>query len=236
MSERGPGRVIVLARAPSAPGKTRLTAGLAPASAAALRRALLADTVAEAAASGGALSICYTPEAAASEVRDVVRDAGFDVVTFEAQADGDLGDRMRQAFAACFAAGDEHAVLIGSDLPSLPSGHIVDAVAALVSPADVVLGPSEDGGYYLVGVSRTRADAALDALFSDVPWGSADVLARTLARLRAAGLLVELVAPWFDVDSAEDLARIAADSRPDAAPRTRAWIAATPARDREALG
>lgn len=225
MREGTPVRLIILARAPSAPGKTRLTRGLDPAAATALRRALLADTVAGAAAGGGAPCLCYTPETAAQEFLDLVRDEGLGDAAYMAQGEGDLGARMRQAFSACFAAGDEQAVLIGSDLPTLPNGHIVDAAAALVSPADVVLGPSEDGGYYLVGVSRTRADAALAALFDDVPWGAADVLARTLSRLREAELRVELVAPWYDVDTPEDLARVAADPRADAAPRTRAWLA-----------
>ena len=212
MREGIPVRLIVFARAPSAPGKTRLTSGLAPEVAASLRRALLADTLAEAAATGGAICLCYTPETAAAELQDLVRDEGFVDAGFLVQSGADLGARMKEAFRACFASGDEHAILIGSDLPTLPGEFIVDAAAALVSPADVVLGPSEDGGYYLVGVSRTRADAALDALFSEVPWGSPDVLARTLGRLREAGLRVELVAPWFDVDTPEDLARVAAES------------------------
>ncbi len=218
-------RIIVLARAPSATGKTRLTQGLAPASAAALRRALLTDTLAEACASGGAVCLCYAPPEAEGEMRDVGSDAGCAGLTLQTQAGGDLGARMHAAFAACFASGDEHVILIGSDLPSLPPEHLVDAAAALVSPADVVLGPSEDGGYYLVGISRSRADAALEALFASMPWGAADVLARTLERLREAGLRVELVAPWFDVDTSDDLARVAGDTRPEAAARTRAWLA-----------
>jgi uncharacterized protein len=221
-----PARLVVLARAPSAPGKTRLTGALEPAEATALRRALLVDTLAEAAASGAPCCLCYTPASALPEFGALARVAGLSDEALLAQEEGDLGARMRQAFAACFAAGDEHVVLIGSDLPSLPSEHIVDAAAALVSPADVVLGPAADGGYYLVGVSRTRADAALEALFSAVPWGSADVLALTLARLREAGLRVELVAPWFDVDTPEDLERVLADPRSDVALRTRAWASA----------
>jgi len=221
--------VIVLARAPDAPGKTRLTEALSAPQATALRAALLADTLMAVGATGFPIDVCYTPAEAGPALGALVAGVLAAPVRLRPQGEGDLGQRMRQAFDEAFAAGHEHVVLVGSDLPTLPSFHIADAVAALTSPADVVLGPSDDGGYYLVGVSRSRADVALEALFTGIPWGAPDVLARTLERLREAALLVELVAPWFDVDTPEDLAQVAAEPRADAAPRTRAWLASAAA-------
>ncbi|MDP1570211.1 MAG: TIGR04282 family arsenosugar biosynthesis glycosyltransferase [Vicinamibacterales bacterium] len=226
MTESGPLSIIVLARAPDAPGKTRVTASLTAPQATALRTALLTDTLAAAAASGVPVDVCYTPAAAGGTLAALAGEVLAAPVRLRPQGEGDLGARMRQAFDEAFAAGQEHVVLVGSDLPTLPPFHLTDAIAALTSPADVVLGPSDDGGYYLVGVSRSRADVALGALFTGIPWGAPDVLARTLERLREAGVRVELVAPWFDVDTPEDLARVAADPRAEAAPRTRMWLAA----------
>lgn len=227
MTEPASALVIVLLRAPSASGKTRLTAGRSDMASFALRTALAADTLAAAAAAGYPMLVSYTPDGAADEVRELAAEAGVEAASFLPQRGTDLGARMRHAFDDAFATGAAHVVLVGSDLPSLPPQHVSDAVAALMSPADVVLGPTEDGGYYLVGVSQGRAGVACEALFGEgVPWGTPDVLAVTLVRLRAAGLLVELAPPWFDVDEPGDLARVAEDAEAAPAPRTCAWIEA----------
>jgi rSAM/selenodomain-associated transferase 1 len=224
----GVAMVVVLARAPSAAGKTRLTATMTSAQGQALRQALLEDTLASANATGFPVTLCYTPAHARDEMAALAGRAGGVAPVLHPQRDGDLGARMRHAIGTCLDDGSDRVVLIGSDLPGLPADHLTSAVAALASPADVVLGPSEDGGYYLVGVSRTRSAAALEALFEGVPWGTPEVLATTLAKVRAAGLCVALVAPWFDVDSPEDLARVCSDETPESAPRTRAWAAGSP--------
>jgi rSAM/selenodomain-associated transferase 1 len=221
----GVAMVVVLARAPSAAGKTRLTATMTSAQGQALRRALLEDTLASAHATGFPVTLCYTPAHARDEMAAMAGRVGGVAPMLRLQRDGDLGARMRHAIGTCLGDGSDRVVLIGSDLPGLPADRLMSAVAALAEPADVVLGPSEDGGYYLVGVSRTRSEAALEALFEGVPWGTPEVLATTLARVRAAGLCVALVAPWFDVDSPEDLARVCGDGTPGSALRTRAWAA-----------
>ena len=110
-----------------------------------------------------------------------------------AQCEGDLGQRMAWAF-------DEGVnVLVGTDIPDMTASYVEEAVAAL-RVAEVVLGPTEDGGYCLIGMNAPRGE-----LFEGIPWGSADVLRSTL--YAASTLRVELLDPMWDVDDAGDLAR-----------------------------
>lgn len=205
--------VAVLARAPSGRGKTRLTHDLPPGDARALREALLLDTLDQARRAAAPVTVFFTPGAARDELLALV---GHDVHLVP-QADGDIGQRMAAAFTHLFAEGARYVALIGSDLPSLPTTRLADAFTALAQRDEVVLGPAEDGGYYLVALSRPRP-----ALFTGVAWGTRDVLRRTLEAARADGLAVALIDPWYDVDTPDDLSRVAAG---DGAPRTRAWLA-----------
>ena len=97
-------------------------------------------------------------------------------------------------------AGAERVVLLGSDSPTLPLGVIGRALDRLVAGVDVVLGPSFDGGYYLVG-----ARARCDGIFEGIDWSTPRVLGQTLKRCEALGLGVELLEFWYDVDEAQDL-------------------------------
>ena len=117
------------------------------------------------------------------------------------QITGDLGHRMQTAFEEMFANGCEACCIIGSDAPDLPVSHLFEAYQLLeTQPVDVVLGPSMDGGYYLLGLRQLRAQ-----LFTDIPWSSADVLERSLAAARDSGLTTALLPEWQDIDTAEDL-------------------------------
>lgn len=121
--------------------------------------------------------------------------------TLRVQSGADLGARMAAALEDALAAGTRP-VLVGSDLPGLTPEHLRDAAAALEGGADAVFAPAEDGGYGLVGLARPWPE-----LFRDVPWGTDAVMAETRARA-AGGALVEL-APLWDIDEPEDLARLA---------------------------
>ncbi len=120
------------------------------------------------------------------------------------QGEGDLGARMervlRRGLEVCPTA-----MALGADSPGLPAAHLEAARAAL-SGADAVFGPSEDGGFYLLALRRLPAGA-----FADLPWSQPETLERTEARLRSLGLTVARVAPFFDVDVPEDLARLEAE-------------------------
>jgi glycosyltransferase A (GT-A) superfamily protein (DUF2064 family) len=94
-------------------------------------------------------------------------------------------------------------VLIGADLPPLPAQTFDAAYAALSAGRDIVLGPTVDGGYYLVGMSRLVGD-----IFAGIHWSRADVLDRTLKKIRGAGLSCELLHLWHDIDRPEDLLRL----------------------------
>jgi rSAM/selenodomain-associated transferase 1 len=146
--------------------------------------------------------------------------------TFRPQRGDDLGERMHNALADAGAAAARQVLLVGSDLPSLPPSHLSDAFTALASH-DVVFGPSEDGGYYLVGVNA-HAVAAATSLFQEIAWGSEAVLAQTLSAAEAVGLRTTLIPRAFDIDTREDLLRLHHDPRPDAARHTRAWLARHP--------
>jgi rSAM/selenodomain-associated transferase 1 len=207
-------QVALMTRAPSAGGKTRLTAGLSQLRARSLREALFIDTLQVARALEVPLTVFATPAACLADVQALAAD-----VAVHAQIDGDLGEKMLAAFSSLFGQGARRVVLIGSDLPTLPASRLHHAFELLDGGADLVLGPAEDGGYYLIG-SRRLAPAVFDGM----SWGSADVLAQTRAAAAANGLRLGEVGAWYDVDTPDDLLRLAADPAP--ARHTRAWLAA----------
>ena len=109
----------------------------------------------------------------------------------------DLGERMSNAFQQRFNDGYERVAIIGSDSPSLPVGTMEKA---LNSDKDFIIGPSTDGGYYLVGMAGKPIP-----VFEGVAWGSDRVLAETLERVKQSGCSLEVLPPWYDVDRPEDL-------------------------------
>jgi len=117
-----------------------------------------------------------------------------------AQAEGDLGERLEDYFRWSFSEGATKSVVIGSDSPTLPFRYLEEAFGFL-DRRDVVLGPSEDGGYYLVGMRRF-----LPSLFQGIPWGTEKVFAETMKRLDPSA--VGVLKRWYDVDTPQDLERL----------------------------
>ena len=111
---------------------------------------------------------------------------------------------MAAALRQCLADGRD-GIVIGTDCPSVDAVYVARGFAAL-HRSDLVLGPAEDGGYGLVGISR-RSAGSLDAVFEGVDWGTDEVLAQTLDRAERCGLSVCLLETIWDVDSAADWAR-----------------------------
>lgn len=184
--------VVVFGRVPQAGRvKTRLARVIGDAAATEVYAALLANTLAEAAAT--ATTLFFLAE---SPPQGWVPPAG---IAWEVQREGDLGQRMRDAFARRFAAGAREVLLVGSDSPAIDRVHLAAAFAAL-QRAPVVLGPAADGGYWLVGQCRPGVD-----LFSDVPWSSTETLERTYERLDLLGVEAVEVAALRDLDEASDL-------------------------------
>ena len=111
----------------------------------------------------------------------------------------DLGERMLNAFKDGFNDGYNHIVLIGSDLPDINSNHILDGLDAL-DANDVVFGPAEDGGYYLVGMSKL-----LPEIFQNKPWSQPELLKITLEELKQTKTQVGILETLNDIDTYEDL-------------------------------
>jgi len=213
--------VAIMAKAPR-PGtvKTRLCPPLLAKEAAALYRCFLLDKITAVGALADAQPvIAYTPDDAHAEFDDLA--PGFSLV---AQQGPDLGARLHSTLATLLGAGHAGAIAVDSDTPTLPGDFLQQAVHCLSRPGpDVVLGPTEDGGYYLIGVRREHRE-----LFDDVPWSTSDVLDITLRRAAKAGLRAVCLPAWFDVDTPADLARLrTALDTADATPacRTRLLLA-----------
>ena len=189
--------------------KTRLAAETSAEWAAQVARAFLLDTMDRLAGVDIARVLAFTPPAAQSYFADIARGR----FRLAPQADGDLGRRMAAFFAEQFQAGADRAVLVGADSPTLPIPFILQAFREL-EKADLVIGPSTDGGYYLVGcVARPAFQAAavadsaaamLPPIFDDIPWSTPGVLAHTIAALRKTGWRLALLSPWYDVDTSDD--------------------------------
>jgi uncharacterized protein len=213
--------VYVVAKAPLAGhAKTRLTPPLSPEQAAALARAFLRDTVASAERSGAAVRlICRTPAE-----RDALRALAGTVGTvgIDVQFGAGLGAALESAFVLGLRRGYRVVAVLGADTPTLPPSIVAEALAACTSEEDVALGPSDDGGYYLLATRRLHA-----ALFRNMKWSTGDVAHETLRRARALGLRVRRLPQWSDVDDAASLARLRASldaAATQVAPHTRAAL------------
>ena len=123
---------------------------------------------------------------------------------------------MSNAFSAFRQDGWEKTVVLGGDSPLLPREFVEEAFEAL-DRHDVVLGPADDGGYYLIGLGgpgrRRNAASRYDRLFESIPWGTGRVLQQTRAAIRASGLSCYELPPWHDVDRPADLDRLAREIR-----------------------
>jgi uncharacterized protein len=222
-----------MARAPSSGGKTRLAPHLSESRLRALRRALLADTLRTA----GDLRPRQEPPSPASEVIVFVEpgDASAEVEAMSAsplacvpQVEGDLGTRMRAACTYLLETLNcDAAILIGSDIPLLTGDHLREACETLATTGGVVIGPADDGGYYLIGMRTVHTE-----LFEGIAWGTSSVLTDTLRIADRAGIEARLIRPAYDVDTIEDLQRLEDDLRtasPELAPHVREWFEAVSA-------
>jgi rSAM/selenodomain-associated transferase 1 len=193
--------------------KTRLVPSVTPAQAAELAAAFFADTLAL------ARSCDWARIVVACDGDPAVLALDPDVEVWP-QGGGDLGERMERVLGR--ALGDSPAAIaVGTDSPGLPR-RFLDAARLHLTVHDAVLGPCDDGGFYLLGLRRCP-----EGLLRELPWSVATTRAETATRLRAMGLSVAEIAPWFDVDVPADLARLAELLREERifAPRTARLLA-----------
>lgn len=201
--------LAIMAKAPVAGMvKTRLVPPLTAEQAAEFYRALLIDQLEHLSRSVGAdRYVFFAPADAAQALRAL----GGNDYAYLPQSEGDLGARMAQVFSELGRLGHRNIVLIGSDLPPLPRAVVDEAFAQLAGPERrVVLGPSQDGGYYLVGMNHPTPE-----IFADMSWSHDRVLADTTARLDDLGVPYGKLLTWFDLDVAEDFHRLHQLSGPE---------------------
>ena len=203
-------RILVFAKRPaSGRVKTRLTPPLPPDEAATVYEACLRDVIALAARQRAQVEVWYDdePNAApyfASELPHLMA---------RAQGSGDLGAKMKDAFERSFADQAERVIIIGTDSPTLPETFLNNAFDDL-HESDVVIGPSLDGGYYLIGF-RSSAWPKARKLFDHVRWSEADVFRTTVDRVELIGLTSRVQPGWYDIDTVEDLRQALQDAAED---------------------
>ena len=189
--------IAVMAKA-SIPGraKTRLAPPLTPEEAANLNTTFLRD-IADSLIGASAFAdiapvMAYAPAGSAAFFREILPAR---IGLLETVAPG-FGDCLLYAVTSLLEAGHESVCLINSDSPTLPAAYLVAAATVLAAPGDrIVLGPSTDGGYYLIGLKRPHR-----RLFEDIDWSTERVTVQTLARAQELGLAVHHLPSWYDVD------------------------------------
>jgi len=208
--------VGIMAKAPLAGyAKTRLIPVLGAAQAALLQQQMLLDTielVSTALSGDGSITLVCPTSADRVALERIVPD-GIGVLAHERV---DLMSGLDYALTHHLAQGYEQVVLLDGDSPTLPAQYIQLGFDHLLHDA-VVLGPTLDGGYYLIGACQPQSQ-----LFEWQQLDSAKVCQQTRARAEALGATVHMLPPWYDVDTAEDLERLCAELQqyPSRAPRT----------------
>ncbi|WP_440949792.1 TIGR04282 family arsenosugar biosynthesis glycosyltransferase [Methanosphaerula subterraneus] len=194
--------IAVMAKEP-APGrvKTRLCPPLSPREAADLYGAFLTDTLALVAGTGVKGFIACDPDKAGAFFRDRAP-SGMACIP---QGSGDLGTRLARVSNQLFSSGFEQVLIVASDVPGMDPEHLSLAFASL-DHADLVLGPCDDGGYYLIGTC-----AHVPALFAGIPWSTSGVLSKTLEQAEREGMITVLLPSCPDIDTMQDLSRLVRD-------------------------
>lgn len=200
-------RILVFAKRPAAGHvKTRLTPPLPPDEAATVYEACLRDVISQAARQRARVEVWYHDEPRALDYFQTE----MPHLMLHAQCSGDLGMKMLDAFTRSFADGAERVVIIGTDAPTVPE-NILNAAFDDLHEIDVVIGPSVDGGYYLIGL-RAGAFESATLLFDSITWSGADVFKNTMERAQSAALTTRVMPGWYDIDTIEDLRQALADT------------------------
>jgi uncharacterized protein len=178
--------------------KTRLAVAIGAEAASQVSLAFLTALLRRLAGSAPRRVVAFTP---AERHAEFARLAGDDWA-LQTQGDGDLGARLEQYFTTAFRQGAERIVVLGSDSPTVPAAYLTRAFE-LLRERPLVLGPTADGGYYLVGASQQ-----VPPIFTEIDWGSPAVWRQTVQHLQQAGHPFAELPEWYDVDEVDDLARL----------------------------
>jgi len=190
--------IIIFAKAPiKGHVKTRLAKNISGSDIVNLYRQFVLDLLIKTEKTGLPVKIFYDPPGAQPLMTDWLGNRH----DFFSQNGPDLGQKMANAFLNMFKQGIGRAILIGTDFPDLPDRILTDAMLRLENHG-AVIGPTVDGGYYLIGF---REDSFLPSVFTDIPWGTPDVYKKTMSILKASGTVVYPLPKWRDIDDYDDL-------------------------------
>jgi len=198
-------KLLIFAKYP-APGAvmTRLCPPLTPEEAAAVQRACIRVLCERAFRSWPVRPVLViSPDDAEERFREFVGP----YVPIMPQGTGDLGERLTRAAQSALADGSPEVLIIGADSPTIRA-DVLTAASEKLEKADVVIGPCDDGGFYLIGLKRVE-----DGMFADIDWGTQRVMAQTTRRIKARGMSLAKLGPWYDIDRPADLERAVRDIR-----------------------
>jgi uncharacterized protein len=217
----GPGDscVLVFVRAPAiGKVKTRLAEMMDPRKVLDLYQCFVIDVLDMLTQAGFQAVVCYHPQSAEQQVRAWLGDN----YRYVPQEGSDLGARMANAFKAVFDQGCRRALLIGTDFPDLPAEFIQQALDGLRKKG-AVIGPADDGGYYLIGFA---CEHFLPVVFDTISWGTRQVLEATLQNFKRHQQELFMLPPWRDIDDYQDLLAFADNQTGNrkTAPHTRALL------------
>lgn len=215
----------MMAKAPR-PGdvKTRLRPVLSDLDCAELSRCFLLDAVAKASQVSVTVIVAFTPTGSGDQIEELLAER----YTYIAQRGDDLGERLESAISDAQSQGFGPIVVIGTDSPTLPANYLDSALDYLLANENsIVIGRSEDGGYYLIGVSSYQ-----EQLFRHISWSTDRVFEQTIANAkRIPGMSISELPSWYDIDEPDDLFRLSEEMESDEraranAPATFRWLAA----------
>jgi rSAM/selenodomain-associated transferase 1 len=192
--------IVIMAKEPK-PGnvKTRLTPSLDPQTASRIYHSLLLDRIEQVESLKEADHfVAYFPKSSLNFFENIIP-SSFSLLP---QKGKDLGERLANIFNTLFKEGYERIIIMDSDSPNLPSRFISEGLKML-NKADLVLGPCEDGGYYLVGLSSN-----MPQIFQEIPWSTSEVTEFTVKKAKALDKRISLLEKWYDVDTIEELKRL----------------------------
>jgi uncharacterized protein len=176
--------------------KTRLTPHITPAKAAELYESFILDTISNTLKlKCDRITVAFSPGYAEKTFRRLCGQS----VDYLPQIGHNLGERMKNAFKHSFDTGFKRTVIIGTDSPTLPLSYIQKAFDVL-EEVPVTIGPTFDGGYYLIGLSEQD-----DAIFDDIEWSTPGVFSQTLTKIKTANKPLYVLSPWYDVDTPDSL-------------------------------
>lgn len=198
---RHPNALVVMLKIPVAGQvKTRLAAHIGKKDATKLYRCFIHDTFSRISLLKNIdIIAAYTPQNLISRAKRLAP-SGVIVIP---QKGRDLGERIQNVFSYLFSIGYKKIAIIGADSPDLPIAYIEKSFLLLKGKTRLVIGPAEDGGYYLIAMSRDHKE-----LFKDIPWGTGMVFKETIEKAKRAGLKSAVLPQWYDVDEINTLKKL----------------------------